>query len=344
METTPEHGHGIEMSASSHWRGRGVFVTGGSGLLGGWLVTHLLARGARVVCLVHKRGLGSVVQASGLAEEATLVWGRVTDLELIKAALVEHGIETVFHAAAQAIVGTANRDPITTFDTNIAGTWTVLEACRLVPSVHEIVVTSSDKAYGEQVNLPYREEMAVEGGRPYETSKACADLIARSYAVAFGLPVAVTRCGNFFGAGDLNWNRLVPGTIRSLAEGRRPVIRSDGQAVRDYLYVEDGALAHLHLASRLAEDRTLIGEAFNFSHEVRVTVLEMVEKLAKLMGSSLVPEVRNEATDEIRVQYLSSAKARMRLGWRPRFTLDEGLERTVIWYREKALEMVAGER
>jgi CDP-glucose 4,6-dehydratase len=243
-------------------------------------------------------------------------------------------VDTVFHLAAQAIVGVANRNPAGTLDSNIRGTWSVLEACRRSPLVKQVVVASSDKAYGEQPRLPYDETMSLAGAHPYDVSKACSDLVAQAYARSFGLPVAITRCGNFYGGGDLNWNRLVPGTIRSVLRGERPVIRSDGKYVRDYLYVEDGAEAYLLLARRLAEAEALRGEAFNFSTEAPTSVLELVERILGLMGSTLVPDVRNEATNEIPQQFLSAAKARERLGWRPRYTMDEGLGRTIRWYAD----------
>jgi len=216
----------------------------------------------------------------------------------------------------------------------IAGTWALLEACRRVPTVQQIVVASSDKAYGECEQLPYDEQTPLRGRHPYDVSKSCADLITQSYASTFSLPVAITRCGNFYGGGDLNWNRIIPGTIRSILRGQRPVIRSDGQFVRDYFYVEDGAEAYLLLAEKLAENPHLRGLAFNFSNEIQVTVLELVRKLLRLMGSRLEPEVRNQASHEIRHQYLSAARARQMLDWKPRFTLDEGLRRTIAWYSD----------
>jgi CDP-glucose 4,6-dehydratase len=228
----------------------------------------------------------------------------------------------------------ANRNPVSTFDTNIRGTWALLEACRRSPSVKQIVIASSDKAYGDQERLPYAEDAPLKGRHPYDVSKSCADLIAHAYAHSYQLPVAITRCGNFYGGGDLNWNRIVPGTIRTVLRGQRPIIRSDGSYVRDYFYVEDGAAAYMLLAERLAEDRSLRGEAFNFSNELQITALELVNEILKRMGSSLTPDIRNEASNEIRHQYLSAEKARRVLGWRPLFSLDEGLNRTIQWYRE----------
>jgi CDP-glucose 4,6-dehydratase len=253
---------------------------------------------------------------------------------LIERALGEFEIDTVFHLAAQTIVGIANRNPVSTFETNIQGTWTVLEACRRSPLVKQVIVASSDKAYGDCDVLPYTETTPLEGCHPYDVSKSCADLIAQTYAITYGLPVMVTRCGNFYGGGDLNWNRIVPGTIRSVLRGQRPVIRSDGNFVRDYFYVEDGAAAYMMLAERLAADRSLAGEAFNFSNELQITVLQLVDRILAALGSNLKPDIRNEASHEIRLQHLSAAKARDVLGWHPLLDLDSALGTTVGWYRE----------
>jgi len=316
------------------WRGRPVMVTGGSGLLGSWVVRALVEAGSDVVCLLRDSTSQSESMRSRLVEKTKVARGDIRDQRLIEQVLSEHEIVTVIHVAAQAIVGIANRDPVSTFDTNIRGTWSLLEACRRTPCVKQIVVASSDKAYGDQAVLPYTEETPLQGRHPYDVSKTCSDLIAHTYAVSYGLPVAITRCGNFFGGGDLNWNRIVPGTVQSVVRGERPVIRSNGLFVRDYLYVEDGAAAHMLLAERLAADPTLRGEAFNFSIEVRLTVREMVLRILSLMKSTLEPEVRNEASNEILQQCLSSKKARERFGWAPLFSLDEGLLRTIAWYRE----------
>jgi CDP-glucose 4,6-dehydratase len=247
--------------------------------------------------------------------------------------LGEYEIDTVFNLAAQTIVPIANRNPLSTFESNIRGTWSVLEACRRTPTVKQIVTASSDKAYGEHSKLPYTEKYALQGAHPYDVSKSCADLVAHAYAATFGLPVGITRCGNFYGGGDINWNRIVPGTIRSVIRGRRPIIRSDGRYVRDYFYVEDAVQANILLAERLANDRSLYGQAFNFSNEQPMSVLDIVNLILKLMQSELKPEIRNEAAGEIREQYLSSAKARRVLGWSPLVTIKEGLERTIEWYR-----------
>lgn len=323
-----------ETTTNRFWLDRPVLVTGATGLLGGWLVKRLLNLGAEIVCLVRDWVPQSELIRARLIERVRVVRGDICNQALLERVLGEYEVDTVFHLAAQTIVPIANRNPVSTFRTNIGGTWAILEACRRSPRIRRVVVASSDKAYGTHENLPYVEEMPLRGSSPYDVSKSCADLIARSYAVTFGLPVAITRCGNLFGGGDLNWNRIVPGTIRSVLRGERPLIRSDGQYVRDYFYVEDAAAANVLLAERLGEDRALDGEAFNFSYERPLTVLEVASLLLRLMDSRLEPDIRNEATDEIRSQYLSAKRARNVLGWKPLFTLEEGLERTIEWYRK----------
>jgi CDP-glucose 4,6-dehydratase len=319
---------------SSFWQDRSVFVTGGTGLLGSWLVKQLLDAGSNVVCLVRDWVPQSELVRSRRIEQVNTVRGDIIDRDLIERALGEYEVEVVFHLAAQTIVGIANRNPLSTFSTNIEGTWNLLEACRRSPKVASIVVASSDKAYGDQEHLPYNETMPLQGRHPYDVSKSCADLIAQTYAASYNLPVAITRCGNFYGGGDLNWNRVVPGTIRSIIRGERPVVRSDGNFVRDYFYIEDGAAAYMLLAERLASYAGLRGQAFNFSNESQISVLNMVELILRKMKSSLRPEVLNQASNEIRHQFLSAERARTMLNWQPQFTLDSGLDRTLAWYRE----------
>src|SRR3954452_2994175 len=318
---------------SSFWQDRPTFVTGATGLVGSWVVRRLLEAGAEVVCLVRDWIPQSELVRSGLIERTRVVRGDLCDQALLERAMGEHEIATVFHLAAQTIVGIANRNPISTFEANIQGTWALLEACRRTRSIKQIVMASSDKAYGDQERLPYDEQTPLQGRHPYDVSKSCADLIATTYAVSYGLPVAITRCGNFYGGGDLNWNRIVPGTIRSVLRGQPPVIRSDGRFIRDYFYVEDGANAYMELAEALAERPELAGEAFNFSNELQVTVLDLVRLILGQMDSPLEPDVRNEASNEIIHQYLSADKARRVLGWTPMFGLEEGLRRTIGWYR-----------
>jgi CDP-glucose 4,6-dehydratase len=317
------------------WRDRPTLVTGATGLVGSWLVKRLRAAKAQVVALVRDWVPASEAVRSGLIDQITVVRGDVRDQPLLERVLGEFEIDTVFHLAAQTIVGIANRNPISTFETNIQATWGLLEACRRSPKVKQIVLASSDKAYGDQEILPYDETTPLQGKHPYDVSKSCADLIAQTYANTYASPVAITRCGNFYGGGDLNWNRIIPGTIRSILRNERPVIRSDGLFVRDYFYVEDGAAAYMHLAEQLAaRPDELRGHAFNFSNENPVTVLQIVAEISRVLGCNLVPEIRNEANHEIRKQFLSADKARKMLDWRPLFTLDEGLQSTVRWYRE----------
>lgn len=319
---------------NSFWLDRPTFVSGATGLLGGQLVGRLVRSGADVVCLVRDWVPRSELVRSGWIERVKVVRGDLCDRSLLERVLGEYEIETVFHLAAQTIVGIANRNPVSTFETNIRGTWGLLEACRRSPKVRQVVLASSDKAYGEQEDLPYTEGAPLQGRHPYDVSKSCADLVAQSYAATYDLPVAITRCGNFYGGGDLNWNRIVPGTVRSVLRGERPIIRSDGRYVRDYIYIEDGAAANILLAERLAEDPGLGGRAFNFSNETPESVLGLVELILKLMGTSLTPVIQYSATNEIQRQYLSAALAREILGWRPLFKLDEGLRETIAWYKE----------
>jgi len=323
-----------DMVTPSFWQDRPTFVTGGTGLVGSWLVKRLVELNADVVCLVRDWVPQSELMRSGMIKRVKVVRGDIRDRDILERILGEYEIDTVIHLAAQTIVTIANRNPISTFETNIAGTWNLLEACRRSPKVKQIVIASSDKAYGDQKTLPYIEETPLQGQHPYDVSKSAADLIAYTYAKSYNLPIVTTRCGNFYGGGDLNWNRIIPGTIRSILRGQHPIIRSDGEYVRDYFYVEDGAAAYLLLAQELAERPELKGEAFNFSNETQVSVNQIVERLIKLMDSNLEPEIRNEVTNEIRHQYLSATKARTLLGWHPIFTLDQGLVKTIQWYRD----------
>lgn len=316
------------------WQDRPTFVTGGTGLVGSWLIRRLIGAGADVVCLVRDWVPQSELVRAGYIEKVKVVRGDIRDRDLLERALGEFEIDTVIHLAAQTIVTIANRNPVSTFETNIAGTWNLLEACRRSPKVRQIVMASSDKAYGDQESLPYSEKTPLQGQHPYDVSKSTADLIASTYAKSYDLPVAITRCGNFYGGGDLNWNRIIPGTIRSILRGQNPIIRSDGEYIRDYFYVEDGAAAYMLLAEKLAAQPELKGQAFNFSNEIQVTVREIVERVIRLMESNLTPKILNEASNEIRHQYLSAEKARRMLSWKPLFDLDSGLGLTIDWYRD----------
>lgn len=326
------------------WRDRRTFVTGGTGLVGGWLVRRLLEADAEVVCLVRDWVPQAELIVGGWTDQVRIVRGDLAEPAFLERILGEYEVDTVFHLAAQTIVGIANRNPLSTFESNIRGTWNLLEACRRNPLVRSVVLASSDKAYGAQEILPYTEETPLQGLHPYDASKSCADLLAQTYAATFGLPVGITRCGNFYGGGDLNWNRIVPGTLRSLLRGEAPVIRSDGSLVRDYFYVEDGAAAYLLLAQRIHENPTLGGQAFNFSNEEPLSVLELVQRMRDLFPSPPEPVVRNEATNEIPRQHLSAAKARKILGWTPLFNLDQGLATTQSWYETFLLQTEKGGR
>ncbi|WP_017658996.1 GDP-mannose 4,6-dehydratase [Baaleninema simplex] len=317
---------------NNFWQDRSVFVTGCTGLLGSWMTQELVSRGANVVGLVRDWVPQSRLFSEGLSQKITTVYGCLEDLSVLERAINEHEIDTVFHLAAQTIVGVANREPLGTFEANIKGTWNLLEACRRVGGVSRIVVASSDKAYGDQEELPYDETTPLQGEHPYDVSKSCADLISRTYYVSYGLPVCVTRCGNFYGGGDLNFNRIVPDTIRSTLRDKPVQIRSDGTFIRDYFYVKDGVLAYLHLAEQM-ERKEVWGEAFNFSNELQIPVIDLVRKILKLMGKPhLEPIILNQAKNEIKHQYLSAEKARKLLNWSPKYTLDEALLETIDWY------------
>lgn len=319
---------------TAFWRDRPVLVTGATGLLGGWVAARLLAEGARPVCLVRD-GLPSARTHFGTLESrCVLVHGDVRDVELLKRALGEYECDVVMHLAAQTVVGVAAGNPSETFDVNVGGTWALFEACRQIGGQCAIVLASSDKAYGDQPVLPYTEDMPLLGRHPYDASKVAAETVAQSYVASFSLPALITRCANLYGGGDLNWNRLFPGTIRSLLRGERPVIRSDGTLTRDYLYVEDAADAYVRLAEWLAADPSRRGSAFNVSTEETRTVLEIVTALVKASGVDLVPDVRGTAKLEIRHQHLSAKRMRDELGWSARHDLAGGVERTVRWYRE----------
>lgn len=319
----------------SFWAGRRVFVSGTTGLLGSWLTEALLARGAEVVALVRDWVPNSRAVTAGVLDRCSVVRGDLEDLDLAVRALNEYEVDTVFHLGAQAIVGTAARHPLSTFESNIRGTWTLLEAVRQCPRlIQRIVVASSDKAYGEQPALPYTEAMPLRGRFPYDVSKSCSDLIALSYFHTWRTPLAVTRCGNLFGGGDLNFNRLIPGTIRSVLRGEAPVIRSDGTFVRDYVYVRDAVDAYLRLAEHLPADG-ITGEAFNFGPQAPLSVLEVVGQiLAAMKRTDLTPAVLNQAVHEIPRQYLDCTKAAERLGWQPAWSFEAGLDETIAWYRD----------
>ena len=317
-----------------NWKDRNVFITGCTGLLGSHLTKMLVEKKANIVGLVRDLVPKSNLVQSGIYDNINIVRGCVEDIHTMERTINEYEVNTVFHLAAQSIVGIANRNPLSTFESNIKGTWCVLEACRRVSTVNEIVVASSDKAYGDQEILPYDENTSLIGRHPYDVSKSCVDLISLAYYHTYNLPVCVTRCGNFYGPGDLNFNRIVPGTIRSILNNQKPIIRSDGTFIRDYFYVKDGALSYIHLAEKMNENK-IYGEAFNFSNELQITVLELIHKILKLMGrENLKPIILNEASNEIKHQYLSAKKARKLLKWKPYYSLDKGLKETIEWYKK----------
>lgn len=324
----------MDQAQPGHWRRKRVFVTGASGLLGSALVSELIAQGADVTILVRDWVPSSRLFGSGLAAHTNVVGGDLLDFELLLRALNEYEIDTVFHLGAQTIVGTAARSPLSTFESNIRGTWNLLEACRLnARLVQRIVIASSDKAYGIHERLPYTEDAPLQGRFPYDVSKSCADLIALSYFHTYRTPVAVTRCGNLWGPGDLNYNRLIPGTIRSALTDEAPIIRSDGTFLRDYFYVRDAVGAYLTLAEQLPA-KALAGEAFNFGNEQPLSVIEVVDTILRFLGkSTLKPVILNEAREEIPNQYLDCAKARRVLNWAPQYSFDTGLAETIPWYR-----------
>ncbi len=293
---------------------------------------ELIDQGANVTGLVRDTVPKSNLYQGEQVKQMNIVQGALEDLDVIERALGEYEIDTVFHLAAQAIVGVANRNPISTFEANILGTWNILEACRRHPLIKRVIVASSDKAYGDQPTLPYDENMPLQGKHPYDVSKSCADLLSHTYFNTYGLPVCITRCGNLYGGGDLNFNRIIPQTIQLVLNGEAPEIRSDGTFIRDYFYIEDAVEAYLLLAEKM-EELNLAGEAFNFSNEIQLTVLELVEKILKAMDSDLKPKVLNQGSHEIKHQYLSAEKARKLLNWSPAHTIDEGLEKTIEWYK-----------
>jgi CDP-glucose 4,6-dehydratase len=317
------------------WKNRNVFVTGASGLLGSWMSEELVRRDANVTVLLRDWVPASRLNQTGLLDRVNAVRGELEDAPLLLRALNEHEIETVLHLGAQTIVGTAARSAVSTFEANIVGTWNLLEACRALPrQVRRVVVASSDKAYGEHPTLPYTEDAPLQGRFPYDVSKSCADLITFSYYHTYHVPVAVTRCGNLFGGGDLNFNRLIPGTIRSALQNEHPLVRSDGRFVRDYFYVRDAVNAYLLLAERM-DDPAFHGQAFNFGTETPLSVLEVVRAvLDRMKKPDLAPIILNEASHEITRQYLDCAKARRMMDWHPAFTFEQGLDEAIAWYRD----------
>lgn len=320
----------------SFWQGRKVLVTGCTGFLGWWLTSELVRQKADVVGLVRDLTPQAPFFAQGMDKKITMVRGQIEDYDTVERAINEYEIDTVFHLAAQAIVGAANRNPLSTFEANIKGTWIVMEACRQNKLVSRVVVASSDKAYGNHDVLPYDESFSLQGSHPYDVSKSCADLISQTYHNTYGTPVCVTRCGNLFGPGDMNFNRIIPGTMQSIMNNQNPIIRSDGSPMRDYVFVLDIVRAYMMLAEHM-DDTSIHGKAFNFGTGEPVSVLELTQKILKAAGrEDLKPDVQNNAHGEILHQYLSSTMAREVLGWEPASPLSDRLQETYNWYRENS--------
>jgi CDP-glucose 4,6-dehydratase len=318
---------------SENWQERRALVTGASGIVGSWLCESLIARGATVVALVLDDDPQARFYREGIDRSCHIVRGDLARIEDCTRAINLHEADVVFHLGAQTIVGTALRDPLECFESNIRGTYNLLEAARrLSPLVRSFVVASSDKAYGESEILPYTEDMPLNGRHPYDVSKSCTDLLAQTYAHTYALPVTIARCGNIYGGGDLNWSRIVPGTIRSLLASERPILRSDGGPIRDYIYVKDVVEAYIALAEATSRDG-IAGSAFNFSPGSRWTVMDIVEAIGHALGVEANPRVLATATMEIRDQTLDATKAHAQLGWNPHWTLEDGLRETVAWYR-----------
>ena len=317
------------------WSGRCVLVTGATGIVGSWLVKELLARQATVVVLVRDADPQSELVRSGDIRRTVVVQGELEDPRAAERAVNEHEVDTIFHLGAQTLVGAAHRNPLATFEANVRGTYNVLDAAhRHAALVQAVVVASSDKAYGESDRLPYTEDMPLDGRHPYEVSKVCAELLSLSYHHTYGVPVAIARCANVYGGGDLNWSRIVPGTIRSLHRSEPPVLRSDGTYVRDYLYVKDAARSYLLLAEALAAG-SAAGESFNFGTDSPFTVRSLVDRIAALMGcDGIDPVILDNAVGEIHAQTLDAGKARRQLGWDAAYDLERGLTETIEWYRD----------
>ncbi len=322
----------MEILVKDFWRDRRVFVTGATGLVGSWLVNALVELKADVIILLRDFVPNSLLIQNHL-KQVTVISGDLNDQYLLERIINEYEINTVFHLAAQTIVPIANTHPLSTFQSNIAGTWNLLESCRYKKSVSEIIIASTDKVYGDSP-LPYREDNPLAAIYPYDVSKACADMLGMCYAKTWHLPVSITRCGNFFGGGDLNWSRLVPGTIRQILRNESPIIRSNGQLVRDYIYVEDAVSAYLVLAQKMNQDPTLRGEAFNFSNGSSLTALQLTEKILSFMESPFKPIILDDASCEITAQVLDCSKAHQKLQWQPVFGIDQGLRKTITWYKE----------
>jgi len=321
---------GIKMT---NLKGKNVLITGATGIVGYWLTSYLYDIGAEITIYMRDFVPKSSLIKSSIFGKINIVSGQLEDYLNIKRALNEYEIDTVFHLGAQTIVKTANRSPLGTFNSNIKGTWNVLEACRLSELVKNIIVASSDKAYGSSDTLPYTEDMPLVGEHPYDVSKSCSDLIAQSYAKTYRMSIGIARCGNIYGGNDLNFNRIVPETIKSFLHNQRPIIRSDGTFKRDYIYVKDVVNSYTVIAENLHK-KEIMGQSFNFGNDIPLKVLEIVKVIQKLMGKgNLKPKILNIAKGEIKDQYLNSKKAHKLLKWQPQYTLEQGLRETIEWYK-----------
>ena len=317
----------------NYWKDKNVLVTGASGFIGSSVAKELVERGAKVVTIIRDIKNQNSIDALGIKDKITILIGNLIDLETVERSMNEYEIDTCFHIAAQAIVGSANRAPLSTFESNIKGTWNILETCRLSKTIKRAIIASSDKAYGQQKILPYTEESPLLGYYPYDASKACADLLSTSYFKAYQVPLAIARNANTYGPADLNFNRIIPETIKSIIEGKQPVIRSDGTPERDYIFIKDSVNAYLTLAENVHRP-DVVGQAFNFGSGTPINVIELYNKIIKLMGKDIKPKILGEGKNEIDRQFLDSSKANKILNWNPKFNLDEGLKNTIEWYKE----------
>ena len=317
------------------WKQTNVLITGASGIVGSWLVRELIKKQANIICFIRDWNPQTQLIASGDVMRTAVVNGKLENYSDIDRAINEYQIDTIFHLGAHTIVDSALRNPLACFESNIRGTYNLLEAARRYDSfVKRVIIASSDKAYGSSDILPYTEDMPLQGRHPYDVSKSCTDLLAIAYAHTYNLPITIARCGNIYGGGDLNWSRIVPDTICKLYHKQNPVLRSDGSYIRDYIYVMDVVDAYILLAEK-ANQPEIRGQAFNFSTESKITVLEITNKIIELMNcKELKPAILDEAKGEIKNQYLDSSKAKKLLGWQPKYSLEQGLKETICWYIE----------
>jgi CDP-glucose 4,6-dehydratase len=322
-----------ELVNNNFWQDKNVLITGATGFVGSWLTKSLIEKKANVKSVVRDKIHNSNFFLSGINKKNSLVYGNIEDYNFINRIMNEHEIDTVFHLAAQAIVQTANRNPLSTFKANIEGTWNILEAARNNKLIQGVIVASSDKAYGEHKILPYTEDLPLQGAYPYDVSKSCADLLTQSYYKTYGLPTCITRCANMYGGGDLNFSRIIPGIIKAILKNKDFIIRSDGTLERDYMYVEDGANAYLTIGENIHK-QNIKGESFNFGTETPVSVLELFEKVKFALNSNISAQVLGEAKGEINKQFLGCEKARTKLNWKIQYNLNTGIRKTFEWYKK----------